>query len=190
MPRRRRPPRRGGRRWGPPPGPPPGRPGRPGPRREAWESITTRRTPPAAPGARSPCSEERVGRWRRCAAVAALAARRRCRRLRLGGLAARLLRLRASWALALLRALAGGLDAGRSKPACRSAAGAGAAGAAAAVGRLRRRLAGQRAVGLVLVDGRRGRLDLDAVAFSRFRTSAEGMSYCLASSWTRFLAMW
>ena len=39
--------------------------GRPGPRREACESITTRRTPPAAPGARSPCSEERVGRWRR-----------------------------------------------------------------------------------------------------------------------------
>ena len=26
-------------------------------------------------------------------------------------------------------------------------------------------------------------------AFSRFITSAEGMLYCLASSWTRFLAM-
>ena len=31
-------------------------------RREACESMTTRRTPPAEPGARSPCSEERVGR--------------------------------------------------------------------------------------------------------------------------------
>ncbi len=64
VPRRRRPPRRGGRRCGPI-GPPPGPPGPPGPRRAACESITTRRTPPVEPGARSPCSEERVGRWRR-----------------------------------------------------------------------------------------------------------------------------
>ena len=37
---------------------------RPGPpwRREACESMTTRRTPPPEPGARSPWSEERVGR--------------------------------------------------------------------------------------------------------------------------------
>ena len=42
---------------GPPPGPPPGPPDA-----QACESMTTRRTPPAEPGARSPCSEERVGR--------------------------------------------------------------------------------------------------------------------------------
>ena len=63
VPRRRRPRPRGGRRggpWGPPPGPP----GPPGPRREAWESMTTRRRPPAPalPGARSPRRSPRLGR--------------------------------------------------------------------------------------------------------------------------------
>ena len=68
----------------------------PGARREAWESITTRRRPPALPGARSPWSESRVGRlWLRvalgCGAVAPSPAggawrspRRRRRRRRLG----------------------------------------------------------------------------------------------------------
>src|SRR5947209_14599907 len=58
VPRRRRPPRRGGRRWGA---------GGPlGCRREACESITTRRRPPGPipPGMRSPVRESRVGRWR------------------------------------------------------------------------------------------------------------------------------
>ena len=63
VPRRRRPRPRGGRRggpWGPPPGPP----GPPGPRRDAWESMTTRRRPPAPalPGARSPRRSPRLGR--------------------------------------------------------------------------------------------------------------------------------
>ena len=63
VPRRRRPRPRGGRRggpWGPPPGPP----GPPGPRRDAWESMTTRRRPPAPalPGARSPRRSLRLGR--------------------------------------------------------------------------------------------------------------------------------
>src|SRR6202035_1156097 len=45
-------------------------------RREAWESITTRRRPPGpmSPGVRSPVRESRVGRTRSAAAAAAAAA--------------------------------------------------------------------------------------------------------------------
>ena len=55
--RRRRRRRRGGRIGGPPPGP---GPPWPGPRRAAWESMTTRRLP--APGPPSPRWPPRVGR--------------------------------------------------------------------------------------------------------------------------------
>ena len=76
-------------------------------------------------------------------------------------------------------------SAGRAAAPARLCCGAASAGAVGSCGRL----AGERAVGRVLVDGRGGGLDLDAGSGSRFSTSAEGMSYCLASSWTRFLAM-
>ena len=143
---------------GPPPGPPgpPGPP--PGPRRAAWESITTRRTPPALPGARSPWRLERVRALagavagaRAAAAVALVAAV-------LGG-------ARASAPAGARTALTGVLGlagpspvpSGRSMPGGRC----GRCGSflAVAVGQ---RLAGDGRRGHVLVDGRGGGLELDA----------------------------
>ena len=134
--------------------------GPPGPwRREACESITTRRTPPPEPGARSPCSEERVGRLEPVVVAAALAFGRLVARRRVG------------------------LVVGRARGARRRAVEADARvrgrlrrllllGAVAR--RLRLRLAGQRGVGQLGVDGRRGSLDLQAIGLQALHDLARG----------------
>ena len=139
---------------GPPLGAPPGPPGPPpGPcRREACESITTRRTPPAEPGARSPWSESRVGRWRRCWPSGLAPGRRRPAAQR--GLSPRLalgrpLRARTVERLVERHARANGART--------------LLLLLAAVGLRLGRLARERAVRGVLVDGGGGGLDLDAV---------------------------
>ena len=146
----------------------------------ACESMTTRRTPPAVPGARSPCSEERVGRRWPPAAPAPLPALRLGLRLGLGlrrGLRGEVLRARGAGgavaeAGALLKHRRAGFFAAplpRSPWAwaCRSTR--------------RRRASRPRRLRRPSPRGH--------TAFRRLMTSEVGMSYCLASSWTRFLAM-
>ena len=168
-----------GRRRGRP-GPPPGPPGPPW-RREAWESMTTRRTPPAEPGARSPWSEERVGgAGRRCggrrAAAVAAAGRRLPAWPRAG-----------AWASASCPRAGGRRGRG-----CRDRR-PGAAACAAAASAWRRWLGTflpvSAASARVSSTADAAALTAMPAAFSRFMTSAVGMLYCLASSLTRFLAM-
>ena len=163
--------------------------------------MTTRRRPPgpAAPGARSPASEERVGR---CLAGSPSAAAARLRvpaavgggPVRGGGArggrrARRRLAPARLRALALARAAAARSEAAggarrRAADGRRAAAAAAAALASAcrggAVGRQRAAL--DRGLGLVLVDGRGGALTLMPAARSLSSTSWEDMSWALASS--------
>ena len=158
---------------GTPPGPPE--------RRAACESITTRRTPPEAPGARSPWSEERVGRRGPPPLLPSPA----------GGWPLSSPRFGSAFGSSLRGFTPSGGRAPRSRmprsPGGRSCVRCGCFGLAPF------------ALGFFLpvsAASASASSTADAVAFtampaafSRFITSAVGMLYCLASSWTRFLAM-
>ena len=150
----------------------------------------------ARAGARSPCSEERVGRcgWRRPGRRPAPCRRPgRCGPAAAAGAPA----ARAAARPCAPAPAAGGAGA----PPARRASSAGEAHAAAgrslglglrlgAVARLLgRSLAGERASASPSSTADAAALTFRPYALRRFITSAVGMSYCLASSWTRFLAM-
>src|SRR3954447_2973756 len=141
--------------------------------------MTTRRTPPAVPGARSPCSEERVGRrWLLGPPLApAVPGSGFGLALGLGGV------LGASFSARGARAVPW------PKPARCWITGCAAALAAPLAAALGLGLPVSAASASFSSTAVAAAFTSSPYAFRRLRTSGRGIWYCLASSWTRFLAM-